>query len=787
MNLTHHLTIYCDERRLDSGANGSDTERSVSPSLADFRRERRTHVLLYASALALAFLSTTLFALVLPSVSSAEVTHLYDPTTSTTFGSIAGGLGLAIDQSNGDVYVAQLNNDSIRKFTATGEPVAGFGGGSGEIPFGGPWGLAVDQNSHDLYVSNGGSAVYKFDSEGNPVASFGSAGQLGVENCIGVAVDPTNGDLYVANAGGKVEVFTSSGSPISEFSTGPVTAPLGIAVDASGHVYVDGGAYIGGGPGLERFDESGTSEGVVEEGAFQSVAVDPATQDIYTSQSGELAEYSPGGNSLISRFGGGVVNDAWGVGVNEATGDVYTATYYGGSVDAFGPAVIIPNVTSDPPSAATVDHTTATLTGYIDPAGGPAVTECAIEYGTSTEYSSGKVPCETSTPISAPSEVIATLTGLQPLTSYHYRFVARNENGTNYGQDQTVEPPAVFAVTTSPAMNITSADAGLTGSFQVDPEGGETHYYFEWGLSSTYGSKTPEASVASDGLHEVSDTVSAFSFYTLYHYRIVATDALGTTYGPDRTLRTEPPGLPQISGTAASGVSPEGAIVEAEVDPEFGPTVVRFEYGPTLSYGSKTPPSEPLAEDGVDHQVRSSIGGLRPGETYHYRVLAVNFSGSTVGPDQTFNTTSAPTISTTGSSAISDTAVTLKADITPGFSSTTYHFEYGTTSGYGRKTAESPPIGADNSDHAVSSTVSGLLADTTYHYRIVATNGIGSAGGPDFTFTTSPAPEEKKGGAPTRCSKKGENLKHGRCVKKVHPHHNHRRRHRQHMAGGGAR
>lgn len=773
------LNAKCWARpRKTCGSNIAKTSCSSSPRPAEAHRDARPPVwpLCCARAFALALLSTSIAALLLAPIASAEVTHLYDSSTTANFGSIAGGLGLAIDQSNGDVYVAQLNGGSVRKFTSTGNPISSFGGGTGEISFGGPWGLAVDQNSHDLYVSNGGNAVYKFDSEGNPVSSFGSNGQLGVANCIGVAVDPVNGDLYVANAEGKVEVFTSSGVPVREFTTGPVTAPLGIAVDAAGRVYVDGGGYIGGGPGLERFNESGTREGMVEPGGFQGVTIDPATDDVYTTQGGELAEYSPGGETLISQFGGGVVNDAWGVGVNETTGEIYTATYYGSSVDAFGPTVIIPNVTSNPPTLASVDHTTAVLTGQIDPAGGPEVTECAIEYGTTTEYLGGKVPCETSTPITAPTEVSAKLTGLTPLMTYHYRFVAKNENGPNYGQDQTVEPPAVFGLNTEPASGITATEGKLSGSFQVDPEGGETHYYFEWGLTKSYGAKTPEASTAQDGLREVSATVNTFTFSTLYHYRLVATNSLGTSYGPDQTLQTELPGLPRVVETSSSAVNPESATFEAEVNPEFGPTVVRFEYGPGLSYGSRTPPTESIGEDGIEHHVSILVTGLRPGETYHYRVLAINFSGIVTGPDMTLDTTDTPTASTMAASAVTQTAATLTAQIKPGFSPTTYRFDYGTSVLYGTSTTESSSIGSDDAVHTVTDTIGDLTPNTTYHDRIVATNQVGDSTGADLTFTTAPVAEQAKPIGPIRCTKKHETLKHGKCVKKSRA--RHRRHHR---------
>ncbi len=415
-----------------------------------------------AWAIAVASLSAFLAAFAFAaSPALAGLTHVYDPTTTANFGSEERPLGVAVDQASGDVYVTQRNG--LYKLSAAGKPVSSFGGGTGVVSLGfdEPWGVAVDQASHDVYVTSEIlNTVFKFDSEGNPVASFGTEGHLSVPSPIGVAVDPTNGNLYVASHGqSKVHVFTSSDAPVTEFSSAPAELPLGVAVDSSGRVYVDGGGYTGGAAVLARFDESGTSEGLVETGAFQGVTVDPNTQDVYATQEGELFQYGPGGESLITEFGAGIVDDAWGIAVNETTGEVYAATYAGRSIQAFGPLVILADVTTEPPLPANLRHKTATLTGHIDLAGGPEVTECDIEYGTNTEYSSGKIPCEATLPITGPTAISGTLPGLIPMTTYHYRFAAKNENGTGYGQDQTVETPAVLGVNTGAATGVTTRDA----------------------------------------------------------------------------------------------------------------------------------------------------------------------------------------------------------------------------------------------------------------------------------------------------------------------------------------
>lgn len=71
--------------------------------------------------------------------------------------------------------------------------------------------------------------------------------------------------------------------------------------------------------------------------------------------------------------------------------------------------------------------------------------------------------------------------------------------------------------------------------------------------------------------------------------------------------------------------------------------------------------------------------------------------------------------------------------------STTYKFDYGTTTSYGSSTtatADSGAIGENN----VSAGLTGLTPGTTYHYRLEATNAAGTTLGPDNSFTTGTRP-----------------------------------------------
>jgi uncharacterized delta-60 repeat protein len=97
---------------------------------------------------------------------------------------------------------------------------------------------------------------------------------------------------------------------------------------------------------------------------------------------------------------------------------------------------------------------------------------------------------------------------------------------------------------------------------------------------------------------------------------------------------------------------------------------------------------------------------------------------------------SAPLVATGGASNITDIAATLYAVVNPAGAGTTAIFEYGTTTNYGSiaSISFSPTNGATT--QAVSAAVSGLTPGTTHHYRIVASNSVGTTYGNDLTFTT---------------------------------------------------
>jgi hypothetical protein len=138
-----------------------------------------------------------------------------------------------------------------------------------------------------------------------------------------------------------------------------------------------------------------------------------------------------------------------------------------------------------------VGPTTATATGTVNPNG--QATTWYVEHGTSTSYGT-KTASESAGSSTANNAVSASLTGLTAGTTYHYRVVATNASGTARGSDGIFTTSAAPIAVTGSATNVTTTSATLNGT--VDPNGRATTWYFEYGTSTSYGSKTPRRAQA---------------------------------------------------------------------------------------------------------------------------------------------------------------------------------------------------------------------------------------------------------------------------------------------------
>lgn len=169
----------------------------------------------------------------------------------------------------------------------------------------------------------------------------------------------------------------------------------------------------------------------------------------------------------------------------------------------------------------------ATLNGAVD---APAAT-VYFEYGTTTGYG-------LNTPVQAvPSQgpVSASVSGLTAETTYHYRIVA---DGV-VGNDQTfttAQNPRPPTISSQRARDIAPTTANATASLNAN--GSTTTYRVEYGTTTRYGTETAPVQATGTGISAVTVALRDLRAYTRYHWRLVATNAAGTTRGTDRSFRT---------------------------------------------------------------------------------------------------------------------------------------------------------------------------------------------------------------------------------------------------------
>jgi hypothetical protein len=106
-----------------------------------------------------------------------------------------------------------------------------------------------------------------------------------------------------------------------------------------------------------------------------------------------------------------------------------------------------------------------------------------------------------------------------------------------------------------------------------------------------------------------------------------------------------------------------------------------------------------------------------------------------------------PTVLTGAPTPIQTTGATLHGTVNPNSLATSYHFDFGTTTSYGSSTPAAD-AGAGTADAPASAALTGLKPNTTYHYRLVATNPKGTSNGGDVAFTTLALTPPKK---PVKC------------------------------------
>jgi len=364
------------------------------------------------------------------------------------------------------------------------------------------------------------------------------------------------------------------------------------------------------------------------------------------------------------------------------------------------------------------------------------------------------------------TNITAPVNNLTPGTTYEFQARAMNSAGTGEGDNQTFTTlpegfPPVVVTRSATEEEYTSArlsgriedDGGLACQtrFQYRRQGSEDcQISFEYCIAGSGNWQDIGQEVVYSEDQEFSASASGLTAGTTYEFRTVASNSAGTIYGNTDSFTTNHagPGVvePTVSTLEAAGTGGISATLSGKIDNDGGEACqTHFEY---CIAGSDSWQSTGGGRGySTGQNFSASIHDLAPYTTYDYRAVAENSTGTTFGDTLQFTT---GTAEVTGPKVTAPSVSTLSASITGGTSATLHgridndggedcltRFEY-SIAGSGSWQYTGVGVGYSTGQN-FSASVSGLVPNTTYEFRAVASNQAGMSYGNTEQFTPDPA------------------------------------------------
>jgi hypothetical protein len=462
--------------------------------------------------------------------------------------SVTTGIGSTVVES-GSGYVLVAGGDSVAVYKPNAAPggsaIAEFAVGSF------PKSITQDSASGAIYVLGGNGTVTRWTSDGAVVPSYTEDAGFRIEGLAAnnIGVDPQTGDLLVLNSGTEQVVrYSNTGQVISTTNVG---SAFNMAVAPDGSFYT-AGYYES---ELVHFSATGVRlweqsvEGIQGHGAL---AINPKTGNldeiVETSYFGGeyvLTEYNSAGKTQSIaplQFPGAGAEAVSGFAIGKSDGDLYLPVRSGNrEIAVFGPAVY-PGVES--PKVESIGPNSIRLSAEVDegeeaPGAGPPSGSFAR-----FEYSSDKGQTWTPAPdltVEATGTIEGEVLALDPNFAYEIRTTAGNEFLTHASASTAVTTPGIAPIViTGSASEVSATGASVRGT--VETIGSQTGYFFEYGLSDSYGIRAPAGREGVAGNLRpprfVTQQLTGLEPGTTYHFRLVATNAFGRTLGEDETFTT---------------------------------------------------------------------------------------------------------------------------------------------------------------------------------------------------------------------------------------------------------
>jgi hypothetical protein len=457
---------------------------------------------------------------------------------------VAGGAGAGFPTTAGAYNTTEANGGFVSEIVPVNAPAASTGSATSLTQVSATLNGTVDPDgpTASYYFEYGTTTAYG-SSTASTIASTQGAVSAEIEPLL--PGTPYHFRLVATTAGGESDGADQTFTTQAATYTGPTItqAPANLTVVAGQPAtFTAQATAVGGETPVARWQES--SDGGVNFSQLDpsdGVQCASSTATIFTNDTA----LSTGADNSGSCAGGDTVSGGTGLALPDSLVDnglqfeVSFETDPPDQTVTSAPATLTviapPTVTTG--TADFLGSTTATLNGTVNPNG--ADTTYHFVYGTTTSYTQS-TPALDAGAGRAGVAVSASLSGLQPDTTYHYELVASNGPGPASGADGTFTtsgPSTKPAVTTSAPSGITVSGATLRGT--VDPGNLATTYAFEYGRSNSYGTFTASTQLPpAGGAEPVSAGLTGLSAGTEYHYALVAINQLGSSTTADGTFTT---------------------------------------------------------------------------------------------------------------------------------------------------------------------------------------------------------------------------------------------------------
>jgi hypothetical protein len=406
--------------------------------------------------------------------------------------------------------------------------------------------------------------------------------------------------------------------------------------------------------------------------------------------------------------------------------------------------------------AAEVKATTVTLKGVLNPKGKGEAGSYEFLYRVSGSEceGEGRAPTEPAgVALGHEKEAVSVkLTELQPSAKYEFCLLARNS-----GEETAVGVPVPFSTPAAPpavsgeiATSVRSSETRIEAT--VNPDNELTECHIQYGTASLTEHEVPcEPEVLKGfGQDAVAATLTGLEANKPYQWLVITESEQSRKEGKPATGTVEhfttkiPSETPET--LVAQNKTGTTATFEGVLNPhhkgEAG--IYTFVYRQSASEcqgpGEESTPEHSSAGETPEPE-SEPVTALLPNTTYSYCLRTVNsVEEVAVGAPQTFTTpaVAAYVVGEAFFSNVGSSTATLQAKVNAGGAPTTFFFEYGATSAYGSKTPLES-AGAAPTAVSVLANIEKLTPDTTYHFRVVASNAEGPAAeGEDTTFSTYP-------------------------------------------------